>query len=116
MPTLRTILFAADFSENSVDAFRLACSMAARDEALLIVLHVIDPAQEGGPRPSPELEALAASRESRMREVYVTDRPVMVAYRTSARTGRGGDPPHRRRGRGGPHRGWGRTGAPACAA
>jgi nucleotide-binding universal stress UspA family protein len=83
MAPLRTILFAADFSENSVDAFRIACSLAARDEALLIVLHVIDRDRDEGVRPSPGIEALAVSREKRMREVYVTDRPVRVAYRTS---------------------------------
>jgi nucleotide-binding universal stress UspA family protein len=83
MPPLRTILFAADFSENSVDAFRIACSMAARDESLLIVLHVVDSHRDERAQPSPEIEALAATREKRMREVYVTDRPIQVAYRTS---------------------------------
>jgi nucleotide-binding universal stress UspA family protein len=83
MPLLRTVLFAADFSENSVDAFRIACSLAARDKALLIVLHVIDPDRDEDARPSPGLETLAAVREKRMREVYVTDRSIQLAYRTS---------------------------------
>lgn len=83
MPPLRNVLFAADFSENSVDAFRMACELAARDDALLIVLHVIDGNRDEGARPSPGIEAFAATRERRLREVYVTDRPVQVAYRTS---------------------------------
>ena len=83
MPPLRTILFAADFSENSVDAFRIACAMAARDEALVIVLHVIDREGDEGARHSPDIEALAATRGEQLREVYATGRPIEAAYRTS---------------------------------
>ncbi len=83
MPPLRTILFAADLSPNSVDAFRIASSLAARDDALLIVLHVIDPDGDQEAGSSPGTEAPAATREERMREFYVPIHPIEVAYRTS---------------------------------
>jgi nucleotide-binding universal stress UspA family protein len=37
------ILFAADFSENSREAFRLACSLAVDNKTRLHVLHVVEP-------------------------------------------------------------------------
>jgi nucleotide-binding universal stress UspA family protein len=79
----RTILFAADFSENSVEAFRLACSLAWPGDTLVIVHHVIESDRDAELQSSPSVEALGAARESRMREVYVPARPIEVAYRTS---------------------------------
>ena len=43
MQPFRTILFAADFSENSKEAFRAACSLAVENKTRLIVLHVVEP-------------------------------------------------------------------------
>ena len=65
MQSARTILFAADFSENSVEAFRIACSLAVERETRLIVLHVIDPdsdaaASSPGPKPCAEPGAAGA--------------------------------------------------------
>ena len=63
----RTILFAADFSEDSIEAFRLACLLAAEDKTLVIVFHVIDTDQDAEARTSPSIPALQASRERQMR-------------------------------------------------
>jgi nucleotide-binding universal stress UspA family protein len=43
MQPLRKILFAADFSENSKDAFRAACSVAIENKTRIFVLHVVEP-------------------------------------------------------------------------
>jgi nucleotide-binding universal stress UspA family protein len=43
MKPFRTILFAADFSENSKEAFSVACSLAREDKTRLFVLCVADP-------------------------------------------------------------------------
>ncbi|MGP0064278.1 MAG: universal stress protein [Isosphaeraceae bacterium] len=83
MKTPRTILFAADFSEDSIEAFRVACSLASRDETLMIVYHVIDTDRDAEARSSPSVQALEAAREQQMREVYVPDRPIELGYRTS---------------------------------
>ncbi|MGP0063664.1 MAG: universal stress protein [Isosphaeraceae bacterium] len=42
MESFRTILFAADFSDASVEAFRMACSLAAEGRTRLHVLHVVE--------------------------------------------------------------------------
>ena len=42
-PLFRTIVFAADFSDRSREAFDVACLMARVEAARLIVLHVIEP-------------------------------------------------------------------------
>lgn len=41
MQPFRTVLFAADFSENSKEAFRVACSLAVENKTRLFVIHVI---------------------------------------------------------------------------
>jgi nucleotide-binding universal stress UspA family protein len=41
MMTIRTIVHATDFSENSDVAFRLACALARDYDARLVVLHVV---------------------------------------------------------------------------
>jgi nucleotide-binding universal stress UspA family protein len=43
MKPFRTVLFAADFSENSKEAFSVACSLAREDKTRLFVLTVADP-------------------------------------------------------------------------
>ena len=43
MRPFRTILFAADFSINSQEAFRVACSLAVENKTRLIVVHVVEP-------------------------------------------------------------------------
>lgn len=43
MTTFQTILFAADFSESSQEAFRTACVLAVEGQTRLHVLHVVEP-------------------------------------------------------------------------
>jgi nucleotide-binding universal stress UspA family protein len=43
MEPFQTILFAADFSDASVEAFRMACSLAVEGRTRLHVLHVVEP-------------------------------------------------------------------------
>jgi nucleotide-binding universal stress UspA family protein len=43
MGTIRTILHATDFSEDSTQAFQVACALAADQRSRLIVLHVYPP-------------------------------------------------------------------------
>ncbi len=43
MQPFRNILFAADFSENSREAFRAACSVAIENKTRIFVLHVDEP-------------------------------------------------------------------------
>jgi nucleotide-binding universal stress UspA family protein len=43
MQPFQTILFAADFSENSQEAFRMACSLAVEGQTRLHILHVVEP-------------------------------------------------------------------------
>ncbi len=83
MQTPRTILFAADFSEDSIEAFRVACKLAAQDKTLLVAFHVIDIDHDQEARDAPSIQALLAAREHRMREVYIPDHPIEIGYRTS---------------------------------
>ena len=93
MLPFRTILFAADFSDNSKDAFHLACSIAVENKTRLIVLHVVEPTlvsaqavyfgqagvqfYEAGADDS----RLTALRK-RLCEAYVTNHPLEVEYHT----------------------------------
>jgi nucleotide-binding universal stress UspA family protein len=43
MQHLRNILFAADFSENSHEAFGIACSLSSETKTRMSVIHVIEP-------------------------------------------------------------------------
>ena len=43
MQSFRNTLFGADFSENSQEAFRAACSLATANKTRLVVLHVAEP-------------------------------------------------------------------------
>jgi nucleotide-binding universal stress UspA family protein len=91
MQPFRTILFAADFSESSRDAFRLACSLAVENKTRLIVLHVAEPAvvaEEPVPMGRPVDRFLDAARDEvrhealrrRMREVYAPHHPIDVEH------------------------------------
>jgi nucleotide-binding universal stress UspA family protein len=42
LPQFRTILFAANLSERSQDAFRVACALASEEASRLIVLYVVE--------------------------------------------------------------------------
>ena len=93
MPLFQTILVAADFSESSRQAFRVACSLARADKTRMIVLHVVEPlyvAEEPVyfgqqtvhfsvvERDPGEYESL----QRRLRQSYVPDHPLEVEYRT----------------------------------
>jgi nucleotide-binding universal stress UspA family protein len=99
MKPFRTILFAADFSENSQEAFRAACSLADETETRLHVLHVVEPSwvlekpgdfeQATVPlEEEPGGEGRDEALRRRMCEVYAPDQPSQVEYHTSE-----GDPP-----------------------
>ncbi len=92
MKPFRTILFAADFSEASHEAFSMACSLAVEGETKLHVLHVDEPnwvpeepAAFGQPIQfyddeidGSHMEALSTNLSS----AYTPSRPVDVAYHT----------------------------------
>ncbi len=91
MQPFQTILFAADFSEDSTAAFRVAASLATENTTRLIVLHVVEPgwAEKApdyvgrGAVPVSETEGLHEFLKRRMCEVYVPIHPIDVEYRTS---------------------------------
>ncbi len=94
MQPFRTILFAADFSENSNEAFRAACSLAIEDKTRLVVLHVAAPNWVAdGPvyhdQQSIQFHAdeVDESRhevlKQKMREVYALHHPIDVVYQTT---------------------------------
>ncbi len=64
MSNFRTVLVAADFSERSQEAFRVACSLTEETGTRVIVLHVVEPPVAVGdmgslirsPRPVPRSE------------------------------------------------------------
>jgi nucleotide-binding universal stress UspA family protein len=91
MRVFRTIVCAADFSERSKAAFRVACSLAKEDETRLFVLHVMEQrpvveqeiafGEHGALIPLPATaETHHEALKQRLREVYVSDRPVEVDY------------------------------------
>ncbi len=43
MQPFRNILFAADFSQNSHEAFRIACSLSSETKTRMSVFHVVEP-------------------------------------------------------------------------
>ena len=91
MRPFRTVLFAADFSVNSKEAFRIGCSLAAADKARLLIFHVVEtdwvskgPDYLGqGAIPPSETESLHSFLQRRLREVYVPIHPLNVEYRTN---------------------------------
>ena len=94
MQPFRTILFAADFSEHSVNAFRMACALAVENNTRLILFHVIEPdleAEEPTYLGQATVPFYAARRDAsnhdalkrKMREVYVPTRQLDLEYRLS---------------------------------
>ena len=95
MPLFKQILFAADFSETSRDAFRIACSLARESDSRILVLHVLEafrvaeePVYLGqqsvryiGTDPT---ESSRESVESRLSQTYVPDRPILIEYRAQS--------------------------------
>ncbi len=91
MQPFRNILFAADFSENSQEAFRVACSLCSETKTRMSVLHVVEPhwvAEEpvyfgqpavqyfdSGPEPN-GLEAL----KQRLIDQYTPNHAIDVTY------------------------------------
>jgi nucleotide-binding universal stress UspA family protein len=87
MLPFRTILVAGDFSENSREAFRIACTLAHPDETRLTILHAEVPPILSGELdfPLPPTGDDRAHREAlvrRLREFYAPDRPLRVEHRT----------------------------------
>ena len=93
MQPFRTILVAADFSENSSEAFGTACSLAVEDKTRLFVLHVADrewaterpvyhdqqTMQFGADLPD---ESRQAALKQKLSDVYVPHHPLDVEYQT----------------------------------
>jgi nucleotide-binding universal stress UspA family protein len=93
MPLFRSILLAADFSENSREAFRMACSLAQEGETRVLVLHVEEPlyvAEEPVYFNQPSVHYTAVERpetelsplNERLRQDYVPDLAVETIYHT----------------------------------
>jgi nucleotide-binding universal stress UspA family protein len=94
MKPFQTILFAADFSEGSQEAFRAACSLAVEGETRLHVFHVVEPQwvpEDPVPYGQAAVQYDDAGRDGgrdetlrrRMYEVYIPNCPVDVEYHTS---------------------------------
>lgn len=94
MKPFQTILFGADFSEGSREAFRAACSLAVAGRSRLHVLHVIEPhwvPEEPVPYGQAVVEFYDAGGDvgrdevltRRMREMYAPDTPLDVEYHIS---------------------------------
>lgn len=90
MEPFRTILFAADFSERSREAFRLACSLG-NEKTQLIVLHVDSgpsavetpsvPGELGIPLPlAGDGRSRREGLKAHLSELYVPHRPLAVSY------------------------------------
>jgi nucleotide-binding universal stress UspA family protein len=91
MKPFQTILFGADFSEGSREAFRAACSLAVAGQTRLHVLHVIEPhwvPEEPVPYGQAIVEFYDAKGDAgrdevlkrRMREMYAPNVPIDVEY------------------------------------
>lgn len=91
MLPFRTILVAADFSHSSRDAFRVACSLAHKDETKLLVLHVLEPRSVADEpvyfgQQSIPFTAVPRSPESHrvlkasLRAIYVPSDPIAAEY------------------------------------
>ena len=91
MKPFQTILFGADFSEGSREAFRAACSLAVAGQTRIHVLHVIEP-NWVPEEPVPFGQAVVGFYDAptdggryeipdrRMREMYAPNLPVDVEY------------------------------------
>ena len=92
MQPFRTILFAADLSENSKQAFRVACSLAVENNTRLVVLHVAEPnwaPQEPGYSGEANARFFAEKDERhhealkrKLCEVYTPNHPLDMEYQT----------------------------------
>lgn len=93
MKPFRSILFAADFSEASRDAFRMACSLTVEGETRLHVLHVFEPnwvpEEPAGFGQAPlfyDGSGTDGGRDESLRarlcEAYAPSRPIDVEYHT----------------------------------
>jgi len=92
MQPFRTILFATDFTENSRQAFRVACSLAVENRTRLIVLHVVEPnwvAQEPVYFGQANVQFIAEKDERhhealkrKLCEVYTPNHPLDMEYQT----------------------------------
>jgi nucleotide-binding universal stress UspA family protein len=91
MQPFRTILLAADFSEISREAFRLAGSLAVENKTRIIVLHVAEPTlvtEEPVSTGQPAIQFFNAATDKvrheslrrTMREVYSPHHPIDVEY------------------------------------
>ncbi len=91
MKAFHTILFGADFSEGSRDAFRAACSLAVPGQTTIHVVHVIEPhwvPEEPVPYGQVVVEFYDAKGDGcrdeiicrRLREEYAPEIPVEVEY------------------------------------
>jgi nucleotide-binding universal stress UspA family protein len=91
MQPFTTMLFAADFSENSKEVFRTACLLAVENQTRMIVLHVAEP--DWVPEePVPYGQQFAQFRETdrnrsyhsalrhKLRDFYAPKRPIEVQY------------------------------------
>ena len=93
MPLVKTILFAADFSDSSRQAFRLACSLAREGESRILVVHVLEAVHIVM---EPIVSGQSAARFSideryggyheavkeRLRETYVPNSQIDIQYQT----------------------------------
>ncbi len=83
MNPFRIILVAADFSESSREAYRVACSFARDSTARIFVLHVVEPIavpEEAACAFVVEDQGYQESLKERLREVYPKDRTLNVEY------------------------------------
>ncbi len=91
LPMFQRVLFAADFSESSREAFRVACSLANDESTRLVVLHVIEMVhvaeqpmiygELGVPVPiTGDFPAHHQALADRMKDLYAPDHPIEVTY------------------------------------
>lgn len=91
LPMFPRILFAADFSESSREAFRVASALANDESTRLIVLHVIEMVhvaeqpmiygELGVPVPiTSDFPAHHQALLNRLQDLYAPDHPVDVTY------------------------------------
>ncbi len=94
MSLFQSILFAADFSENSKAAFRAACSLATGDKTRFVVLHVADPSriaeepgyyrQQDAPMfPMERDRAFHEALREKLHLIYTPLQPLDIVYSTS---------------------------------
>lgn len=85
MLVFRTMLFAADFSDSSKAAFRVASALAREGKTRVFVLHVPEPplivGDMGAPVPMYGLDpAMLSTLKERLRAEYTPNHPIDVEY------------------------------------